>query len=80
MDEYTTRGNVVHNDPKSDFHPISFPNHIGGRLSCVRTQQCNPEDIIVSENTPFHHTFAKVYGKYSYTFSLFPILIFMNTS
>lgn len=30
MDEYTTRENVVHNDPKSDFHPISFLNHIGG--------------------------------------------------
>lgn len=26
MDEYTTRDNVVHNDPKSDFHPISFLN------------------------------------------------------
>lgn len=30
IDEYTTRDNVVHNDPKSEFHPISFLNHIGG--------------------------------------------------
>lgn len=30
VDEYTTRDNVVHNDPNYDFHPISFLNHIGG--------------------------------------------------
>lgn len=66
------------------FHSISFLNHIGGWLLSCEHNNTTLRDIsnmmTCLHKTPFHHTFAKVYGKYSYTFSLFPILIFMNTS
>lgn len=80
MGEYTTRDNVVHNDPKSDFHPISFLNHIGG---CLLSCEHNNPILKISLSPKIHPSITpslKACCKYSYTISLFPILIFMNTS
>lgn len=65
MDEYTTCDNDMHDDPKSDFHHISFLNtywRFGCRL-VNRPIQYNLDDVSIMimspTKKPFHHTFAK---------------------